>query len=281
MHSINPVTLENNELKYRHVKRATIAIFFKMKQWGSEKKKLLDRCPKGMCIISSIKNRKYVSFPFLFMFKSSFPSSFIRPSYYYRLFKSSYTTTAIMSRPIVISGPSGTGKSTLLKKLFAEYPNKFGFSVSNTTRKPREGEVDGKDYNFSTVEEFKQLIEENKFIEWAQFSGNYYGTTIKAVKDVAEQGRTCLLDIDMQGVKSVKKTDLNARYLFLSPPSIETLRERLTGRGTETSESLEKRIAAAAAEMEYAQTGAHDKIIVNDDLDKAYAEFKEFILQEE
>ena len=118
------------------------------------------------------------------------------------------------NRPIVISGPSGTGKSTLLKKLFAEYPDKFGFSVSNTTRKPRPGEVNGKDYNFSTVEEFKQLIDENKFIEWAQFSGNYYGTTIKAVKDVAEQGRICLLDIDMQGVKSVKKTDLNARYLL-------------------------------------------------------------------
>lgn len=192
-----------------------------------------------------------------------------------------YPTRTDMSRPIVISGPSGTGKSTLLKKLFAEYPGKFGFSVSNTTRNPRDGEVDGKDYNFCTVEEFKKLIEEDKFIEWAQFSGNYYGTTVKAVKDVAEQGRTCLLDIDMQGVKSVKKTDLNARYLFLSPPSIETLRERLTGRGTETPESLEKRIAAAAAEMEYAQTGAHDKIIVNDDLEKAYAEFKEFILQEE
>ncbi|EGW32226.1 guanylate kinase [Spathaspora passalidarum NRRL Y-27907] len=186
-----------------------------------------------------------------------------------------------MSRPIVISGPSGTGKSTLLKKLFAEYPNKFGFSVSNTTRKPRAGEVDGKDYNFSTVEEFQQLIAEDKFIEWAQFSGNYYGTTIKAVKDVAESGKTCLLDIDMQGVKSVKKTDLNARYLFISPPSIDELKQRLQGRGTETEESLTKRIDAASAEMEYAKTGAHDKIIVNDDLEKAYVEFKDFILANE
>lgn len=183
-----------------------------------------------------------------------------------------------MSRPVVISGPSGTGKSTLLKKLFAEFPNKFGFSVSNTTRQPRAGEVDGKDYHFTTVEDFKKAIEEKKFIEWAQFSGNYYGTSIKAIEDVARTGKICLLDIDMQGVKSVKESHLDARYLFLSPPSIEALRSRLEGRGTETPESIEKRINAASAEMEYAKTGAHDRIIVNDDLDKAYLEFKDFIV---
>lgn len=185
-----------------------------------------------------------------------------------------------MSRPLVISGPSGTGKSTLLKRLLAEYPDKFGFSISNTTRKPRPGEADGVDYHFTAVEDFKKLIEEEKFIEWAQFSGNYYGTSIKAVDDVSKQNKICILDIDMQGVKSVKNANLNARYLFLSPPSIEALRERLTGRGTETDESLEKRISAASAELEYAKTGAHDKIIVNDDLEKAYKEFKEFILEE-
>lgn len=183
-----------------------------------------------------------------------------------------------MTVPIVISGPSGTGKSTLLKKLLAEYPDKFGFSVSNTTRSPRAGEKDGVDYHFTTVDDFKKMIEEKKFIEWAQFSGNYYGTSIKAVEDVAKLNRTCILDIDMQGVKSVKNSHLNARYLFLSPPLIEALKERLTGRGTETEDSIAKRIAAAAAEMEYAQTGAHDKIVVNDDLEKAYKEFKEFIL---
>ncbi|CCH43958.1 Guanylate kinase [Wickerhamomyces ciferrii] len=168
-----------------------------------------------------------------------------------------------------MSSPSGTGKSTLLKKLFAEFPDKFGFSVS----------INGKDYHFTTVDDFKKLIDEKAFIEWAQFSGNYYGTTIKAVEDVATVGRTCILDIDMQGVKSVKNTNLNARFLFLAPPSVEILRQRLEGRGTETQESVEKRIAAATAEIEYSKTGAHDKIIVNDDLDKAYAELKEFILQ--
>lgn len=183
-----------------------------------------------------------------------------------------------MPRPIVISGPSGTGKSTLLKKLLAEFPDKFGFSVSNTTRGPRPGEQDGVDYHFTSVDDFKKMIEEQKFVEWAQFSGNYYGTSIKAVEDVAQQNKICILDIDMQGVKSVKNSTLDARYLFVSPPSIDTLRERLVGRGTETEESIAKRIAAADAEMKYAETGAHDRIIVNDDLEKAYAEFKEFIV---
>lgn len=188
----------------------------------------------------------------------------------------------MVGRPIVISGPSGAGKSTLLKKLMGDYPDKFGFSVSNTTRQPRSGEKDGIDYYFTSIEGFKKMIEKNEFIEWAQFSGNYYGTSIAAVKHVADVlKKTCILDIDMQGVEQVKKTDLNARFLFLSPPSLEELRKRLEGRGTETKESLEKRLEAAKKEMEYAKTGAHDKIIINDDLNKAYKEMKEFIFSEE
>lgn len=186
-----------------------------------------------------------------------------------------------MSRPIVLSGPSGSGKSTLIKKLFAEFPNKFGFSVSSTTRAPRAGEIAGKDYDFVKVEEFKDMIEKDKFIEWAQFSGNYYGSTVASVNKVTESGKTCILDIDMQGVKSVKyKTNLDARFLFVAPPSLEDLEARLRGRGTETEDSIAKRLAAAKAEMEYAETNAHDKILVNDDLDKAYKELKEFIFEE-
>lgn len=182
-----------------------------------------------------------------------------------------------MPCPIVFSGPSGTGKSTLLKKLFAEFPDTFGFSVSSTTRSPRPGEVHGREYNFVQVEQFQKMIQEGKFIEWAQFSGNYYGTAVDSVKKVLDSGKVCLLDIDMQGVKAVKESDLNARFLFIAPPSLEDLEARLKGRGTETDESITKRLAAAKHEMDFAATGAHDKTIVNDDLNKAYEEMKGFI----
>lgn len=154
--------------------------------------------------------------------------------------------------------------------------------LKDTTRTPRAGEVNGKDYHFTTVEGFKKVIDSNGFIEWAQFSGNYYGTSIAAVKEVAEtQNKTCILDIDMQGVKSVKKTDLNARFLFIAPPSLEDLKSRLVGRGTESDDSLQKRLAAAEGELAYAkEENSHDKIIVNDNLDKAYSELKEFVLAE-
>lgn len=183
-------------------------------------------------------------------------------------------------RPVVISGPSGTGKSTLLKRLFAEYPDKFGFSVSHTTRSPRLGEINGKDYNFVTRESFQSLITSNGFIEHAQFGSNLYGTSVAAIKSVAEQGRICILDIEMEGVKQVKRReDLNARFVFLAPPSMEELERRLRGRNTETEESLQQRLAQARNELAFSQTpGAHDKIVVNDDLDRAYGELKEFIV---
>ncbi|KAK3722634.1 guanylate kinase [Vermiconidia calcicola] len=180
-------------------------------------------------------------------------------------------------RPIVISGPSGAGKSTLLKRLLDQYPDRFGFSVSHTTRAPRTGEEHGKHYHYTDKEAFMKLVDEGGFIEHAQFGSNLYGTSVKAVKDVADVGRVCILDIEMEGVKQVKKTDLNARFLFLQPPSVEILEQRLRGRESDTEEAIQQRLAQARNELEFAKTpGVHDQIIVNDDLEKAWTEFREF-----
>ena len=123
-------------------------------------------------------------------------------------------TAALAShRPIVISGPSGAGKSTILKRLFAEFPDKFGFSVSHTTRAPRAGEEDGREYHFTTKKKFLELVEQRGFIEHAQFGGNHYGTSIRAVEEIAERGRVCILDIEME-----------VRVLiFLHPPILKNL----------------------------------------------------------
>ncbi|KAF8200379.1 guanylate kinase/L-type calcium channel beta subunit [Pholiota molesta] len=185
-------------------------------------------------------------------------------------------------RPLVLSGPSGVGKSTLLQRLFAEFPDKFGFSVSHTTRSPRAGEVEGRHYHFVPTQRFKELIKEGAFIEHAEFSGNCYGTSFETVRQVQEQGRRCILDIEAQGVRQIKNTNLNPVYLFISPPSLKALRERLQKRGTETEAAVQKRLATALAEIEYAkQPNAHDLVIVNDDFDRAYDLFKKVALGEE
>lgn len=176
----------------------------------------------------------------------------------------------------------------------------------DTTRSPRPGEQDGREYNFTNQEAFLALLKDGGFIEHAKFGGNYYGTSVKAVKDVAEKGRICVLDIEMevctlpmqsssllilttapltesfrffQGVKQVKKTDLGARFIFLSPPSLKILEERLRGRGTDDEESVKKRLEQADKEMAFSkEEGVHDKIVVNDDLDRAYREVEEWVV---
>ena len=183
--------------------------------------------------------------------------------------------------PLVLCGPSGSGKSTVMKKLMAEYGEYFGFSVSHTTRNPRPGEEDGKDYHFVDKEKMQQLIDAGEFIENATFSGNNYGTSKASVEDVLNSGKICILDIDVQGVKAVKNTDLTPMFVFIKPPSLETLEERLRARGTETEESLSKRLGAAAAEMDYGETeGNFDTIIVNDDLETAYINLRDFVMPE-
>ncbi|KAF8633919.1 hypothetical protein AX15_001104 [Amanita polypyramis BW_CC] len=184
-------------------------------------------------------------------------------------------------RPLVISGPSGVGKSTLLHRLFREFPDNFGFSVSHTTRDPRPGEVNGQNYHFIARQKFLDLIQEGAFIEHAQFSGNYYGTSFDGVRHVQQQGKRCILDIEAQGIQQVKKTDLDPVYLFISPPTLSALRNRLQGRGTESISSVEKRLAIALNEIQYAkQPNAHDVVIINDDLDRAYEQLKRIALGE-
>ncbi|XP_014800645.1 PREDICTED: guanylate kinase isoform X1 [Calidris pugnax] len=184
-------------------------------------------------------------------------------------------------RPVVLSGPSGAGKSTLLKKLLKDYENIFGFSVSHTTRQPRPGEVNGKDYHFVTREEMQKEIDAGEFIEHAEFSGNMYGTSKGAVQAVQAQNQICVLDIDIQGVKNIKRTDLNPIYISVQPPSIDILEKRLRDRKTETEESLLKRLTAARVDLELSkEPGLFDLVIINDDLEKAYSELKEILLEE-
>ena len=185
------------------------------------------------------------------------------------------TSKAFSVRPVVFCGPSGSGKSTLLKRLMAEYPNAFAFSVSHTTRKPRAGEENGREYYFVTRDEMLVSIKNGEFLEHAEFSGNMYGTSKKAVETVLSSGRICALDIDIQGVRNLKKTDLNPIYCFIKPPSLEILEKRLRDRGTETEESLNKRLETAKHELDYEQNeDAFDHIIINDNLETAYEKLK-------
>lgn len=173
----------------------------------------------------------------------------------------------------------------MINLLMARFPNdQFGFSVSHTTRKPREGEKDSVHYNFTTVEDIKKEIDAGKFVEYANVHGNYYGTSVAAVETVQSKGRICVLDIDFQGVQNVKKSSLTPIYLFVAPPSMEELEKRLRGRGTEKEEDVQKRLAGAAKELEYGQqAGNFDRVFVNADLNATFEDmvlaFKEWYPQ--
>merc|ERR1711937_943205 len=188
-----------------------------------------------------------------------------------RVQRNFHSAAGITMRPLVLAGPSGVGKSTLVKRLQDEFPGSFGFSVSHTTREPRKGEEDGVHYHFVKKDKFEKLVEDGAFIEHAQYGPNNYGTSKKAIQKVMDDGQVCVLDIDCQGVRLLKQTDLNPRYVFISPPSVDDLRKRLEGRGSETEESLKTRLDAAAAEIEFSkEPGVFDRIIINDVLDQAY-----------
>jgi guanylate kinase len=166
---------------------------------------------------------------------------------------------------VVISGFSGAGKGTVVKKLL-EKSDDYCLSVSMTTRAPRPGEVDGKDYFFVTREKFEQTIEENGLIEHAQFVGNYYGTPRAYVEQKLNEGKNVILEIEIQGAMNIKKIYPESVLLFITPPTAEELERRLKGRGTETEEVIAGRLSRASEES--AGINEYDFIVVNDDLDK-------------
>ena len=176
---------------------------------------------------------------------------------------------------IILSGPSGVGKSTVCSFLFKKYTD-LQFSVSCTTRSPRPGEIDGVAYHFLTVDDFKQRIDAGDFLEWAEVHGNYYGTLKQEVKPRVVNGLDIILDIDVQGMRLVRKSvqtepewGPSVISVFLAPPSIAALEQRLRGRGTETEESIQKRLGNAAKEL--AAWREYDYIIINDIAEQAAA----------
>ena len=183
------------------------------------------------------------------------------------------------SRPLVFAGPSGAGKGTLIDKLMKKYPGAFGFSVSHTTRGPRPGEVNGVHYHFTTRDVMQREIDDGAFIEHADVHGRFYGTSRKSVQDVASEGRVCILDIDIQGVKSVRASSLDPLYVFVEPPSLTVLEQRLRGRGTEDEAAIKKRMGNAAGEMAYGDKskGNFDLNLVNDDLDGAFLRLENWL----
>ena len=150
---------------------------------------------------------------------------------------------------VVVSGFSGAGKGTVMKRLLEKYKD-YALSVSATTRNPREGEVDGREYFFRTKEEFEKLIEEDALIEYAQYVGNYYGTPRSYVEEQLSQGKNVILEIEIQGAMKVKEKIPEALLVFVTPPTVEELKNRLVGSGTETEDDIADRLARAAEEAE-------------------------------
>lgn len=169
-------------------------------------------------------------------------------------------------RLFIVSAPSGAGKTTLTRKILKQY-DKLSYSVSHTTRPPRDGEVDGQDYFFTDKATFQTLIDDGQMLEWARVHDNFYGTSRPFVEEQLDSGVSILLDIDVQGARQIMETDLSPVSIFIMPPSLQVLEERLQSRGTDSPEVIRTRMANAVEEME--QRTFYDHVVVNDRLDEA------------
>ena len=169
-------------------------------------------------------------------------------------------------RLIVVSGPSGAGKSTLIKASLQAVPE-LAYSVSATTRKPRPGEVDGIDYIFLSRQEFERWIQEGRFLEWAEYSGNLYGTPERKVEEFLDEGKSVILELELQGARQVQLRRPDAVMIFVRAPSLEETRRRLTGRATESEEALKSRLATAVGEV--AARDEFDHEIINENREQA------------
>jgi guanylate kinase len=178
---------------------------------------------------------------------------------------------------IILSGFSGSGKGTIVKKLMQEYDN-YALSISATTRKPRTGEVDGREYFFKSVEEFKEMIENDEFIEYATYVDNYYGTPKDYVEKQLAQGKDIILEIDLQGAMLVKEKNPDVVLIFVTPPTADELKRRLVGRGTEDIETINARLKTAVKESAFMDK--YDYLLINDDLDACVKNLHEIIQSE-
>ncbi|MEB3181362.1 MAG: guanylate kinase [Nostocaceae cyanobacterium] len=169
-------------------------------------------------------------------------------------------------RLIVLTGPSGVGKGTLLKSLLKRH-QELHYSVSVTTRSPRPGEIDGKHYYFTNRSQFEQMVAQGEFLEWAEFAGNYYGTPKKAVAEQLRAGKSVVLEIELDGARQISSSFPNALRIFILPPSVEELEQRLRGRGQDSEAAIARRLLRAKEEIDAA--GEFDIQIINDDLQAA------------
>ncbi len=174
-------------------------------------------------------------------------------------------------RLVVVTGPSGVGKGTIVRYLLQRHPEIF-LSISATTRQPRQGEINGKDYFFLTVDEFQKMITDSQLLEWAEYAGNYYGTPREPVMEKIKDGKIIILEIEVLGAREVYQNFLSATRIFIAPPSLEELENRLRGRGNDAETAIIKRLAKAKEEID--ASAEFDYKIVNDDLEKAIADIE-------